>query len=125
MNIYVYYFKLVSIINSITILFMEKIKTIVKSTIDITKEKIVTQERIDSLINFFTNHDDSDNSDEKYDDSFIDDLKRIEETWGWFVDPEYVVRNRNNTTNYYSAKELNEIENDYFYDIDINNKNKN
>ena len=126
MNIYVYYFKLVSIfnsiINSITILFMEKIKTIVKSTIDITKEKIVTEERINSLINFFTNEDNSDNSKEKYDDSFIGDLKRIEETWGWFVDPEHIVRNRNknNRGKKYSEKELIEIENEYFYDIDSN-----
>ena len=109
---------------------MEKIKTIVKSTIDITKEKIVTEERINSLINFFTNNDNknngdndnSDNSDEKYDDSFIGDLKRIEETWGWFVDPEHAVRNinRNNIRKSYSEKELAEIENDYFYDIDSN-----
>ena len=107
---------------------MEKIKTIVKSTIDITKEKIVTEERINSLINFFTNRDNSDNNDNSnnnditYDDSFIGDLKRIEETWGWFVDPEYVIknRNRNNRKQYYSEKELMELENDYFYDIDSN-----
>ena len=101
---------------------MEKIKTIVKSTIDITKEKIITQERIDSLINFFTNEDNSDNSKEKYDDSFIGDLKRIEETWGWFVDPEYVVKNRNKNhrRKNYSENEITEIENDYFNDIDSN-----
>jgi len=103
---------------------MEKIKTIVKSTIDITKEKIVTEERINSLINFFTNNnnDNSENSDITHDDSFIGDLKRIEETWGWFVDPEYVIKNknRNNRKQYYSEKELMELENDYFNDIDNN-----
>ena len=109
---------------------MEKIKTIVKSTIDLAKEKVISHEKINSLINFFTNDDNDDNNNDNnddnndnnihYDDSYIGDLKRIEETWGWFVDPEYVVKNRNNTTNYYSEKEKRDIEKAYFDDIDNN-----
>lgn len=78
---------------------MEKILTIVKETYENSKQKIMSYDdknvtEKDSSNNIITKAKSETNLDElKQKKNNSQDLKETEQTWGWFADPEELVKN--------------------------------